>query len=95
MRSATTVFLAGFALAILNRFRFVEGLGLVLLGLLQAWILNVIRITSMVAFAPHFRSGFQTDYLHDTAGLIVLLAVLLLVLEIIYWRARRKRRRPK
>ncbi len=86
MRTATTVFLLGWGLALLNRFRLWECALTVLAALFQALLLNILRIATMVVCVPRLFDMSQIEYLHDTAGLIVLAAVFLVYLEINLWR---------
>lgn len=89
MRGATTVFLLAWGLAALHRLRVWEGAVLVLLALTQAMALNILRIATMVIFVPRVLDHSQADYLHHTAGLLTVTAVLLVFVEIRWWRARR------
>ncbi|MDE0838746.1 MAG: archaeosortase/exosortase family protein [Kiritimatiellae bacterium] len=86
MRTSTTVFILSLGLAILNRFRWRACLVVLPLALLQALILNIIRISTMVLFVPRLANRSNINYLHDTASWIVLLAVALVYTEILVWR---------
>jgi len=90
MRTATTVFLLGLGLAMLRRFRKIETLLLVPIALAQALALNILRIAVMVAFAPSLGEN-RMEFLHDSAGVIVLLSAVILYGEISLWeRAKRQ-----
>jgi exosortase/archaeosortase family protein len=92
MRTSTTVFILSLGLAILNRFRWRACLVILPLALLQALILNIIRISTMVIFVPRLANRSSINYLHDTASWIVLLAVALVYTEIVLWRRWQRKR---
>lgn len=94
MRTATTVFLLSLGIGFLKRFRWVEMLVLLIAALVQALLLNILRISVMVLVAPFMGSGESAglQYLHNTAGLIVLVAVLLVYLETLAWQAHLRKR---
>lgn len=94
MRTATTVFLLAWGLAILHRFRLLEGILLVAAAVLQAMALNIVRIATMVVLVPRVFSAPQAEYLHTTAGIIVVAAVFLVYLEARVWRRIRHRTEP-
>ncbi len=94
MRTATTVFLLAWGLAILHRFRLVEAIVLVIVAVLQAMVLNIVRIATMVVLVPRVFSAPQAEYLHTTAGVIVVAAVFLVYLEARAWRRFRHRDEP-
>lgn len=90
MRTATTVLLLSVGLGVLHRFRLLEVMLLAVVSLLQAVMLNVFRITMMVTLAPKTGAGAGPRFLHDTAGTIVVAAVLIVYVEIyLFKRARR------
>jgi len=82
MRTATTVFILAAALGILRRLRWFETVVVVALSLFHALALNVLRISAMVVLAPKVGPGSGADYLHDTAGAIVIVGVLIVYFEI-------------
>lgn len=85
MRTATTVFLLVLGIGILRRWKWYEfALGLPL-GLFQALALNVIRISLMVTLTPWLGAGAGQEFLHDTVGIIVLIATALVYVEILAW----------
>lgn len=92
MRTATTVFLLALGLGVALRLRAWEVALAVLAGLAQALVLNVVRLATMVLFAPRSEEICGTEFLHDTVGLIVILAVLLVYLEILAWDRHRRHR---
>ncbi|OVE74381.1 hypothetical protein BVX94_00525, partial [bacterium B17] len=85
LRTATTVFLLSLGLGVLRRFNIIEIVLLVIAALVQAVMLNVIRITVMVTLMPKVGEGSGPQFLHDTAGYIVVAAVLLVFLETAIW----------
>ena len=92
MRTATTVFLLALGLGILKKLKPREcGVALVA-AIAQALILNVVRISTMVMFAPKEGKGSGAEFLHDTAGWIVIAGVGLVYIELMLWdRHKRKR----
>ncbi len=94
MRTATTVTLAALGMGLLKRLR---GPGIALLvgaALVQALALNIARIAAMVFFVPVLSGATGVSFLHDTAGLIVVLAVVLTYLEMqVIERAQQQRAR--
>jgi len=93
MRTATTVLILSIALGILRRLRWFETAMMVALALAHALILNVLRITAMVTLAPKVGPGSGLDYLHDTAGTIVIAGVLIVYIEIEIFRKWKVKRR--
>jgi len=85
MRTATTVFLLGLGMGIVKRLRWYETVVLIFVALVQALILNIIRLSVMVALAPKVGEGSGLAFLHETAGIIVLAAVFLLYFELLLW----------
>jgi len=83
MRTATTVFLLAIGLGILRRMKVHAVVILAILAVLQALALNILRIAAMVVFSPAVGSAEGVDFLHDTAGIIVILAVILIYLELV------------
>ena len=95
MRTATTVFLLALGLGILRRMRWYQCAAFVLLALAQALILNVVRISAMIAYGARgdAQSGFS--YLHNTAGIIVFSGIVLVYGELALWRWHQQRRRVR
>ena len=92
MRTATTVFILAVALGVLRRLRWFQTISIVLLSLFNALALNILRITAMVTLAPKVGTGSGIEYLHDMAGVIVFIAVLLVYFEIEVVRHRKQKR---
>jgi len=91
MRTATTVFLLAIGLGIVRRLR---GHAIVLLtaaAVVQALGLNILRIAAMVLLTPTAGERAGVEFLHHTAGIIVILAVVLVYLELLAVAALRRR----
>jgi len=98
MRTATTVFLLALGLGIIKRFRWHECLLMVMAALFQALALNILRLSVMVLFTSHSGAWTWIEFLHDTAGVIVLVSVFLVYVEVSLLqdhRARRARHRAE
>ena len=92
MRTATTVFLLALGLGIVKRLKPRECAVAVSAAVVQALILNVLRVSAMVIFSPKVGEGSGAEWLHDTAGLIVITGVGLVYVELLLWGRRRRRR---
>ncbi len=86
MRTATTVFLLALGLGLVKRLALHQKVVAVFAALLQALALNILRITTMVLLVPQLPDVDSVDFLHDTAGVIVIAAVFLVYLEIEFMR---------
>gem|GEM_PF-1200874 len=93
MRTAVTVLLCTLGTSVLFRFRWYETLSAVICGLAQVLLFNVLRISSMVWFAPKMPSGWADTFLHDTTGIFLLAVIFLIQVELAWWHAFRVRRR--
>jgi exosortase len=82
MRTATTVFILSVALGIMKRHAFFQTALLTLAALVQAVILNMLRIGAMIVLAPFAGQQAEMQFLHDSTGWIVVLAVVLVYVEI-------------
>lgn len=91
MRTATTVFLLALGLGILNRFRWWECALTIVAALIQALLLNILRIALMVVSVPRIFDMSAAAFLHNTGGLIVIAAVFLVYGEISLLRRRHQR----
>ncbi len=92
MRTAGTVFLLSLGLGLIKRFKWRTCIAVVVVALFQALILNAVRISTMVALVPVTGAWSGIDFLHNTTGLIMLLAVLLTYAEITAWDSSQVRR---
>lgn len=96
MRTATTVFILSLAVGILRRLRPAELLVFIGWSLAHALALNILRISAMIYFAPLLAGTAGLEFLHDTAGLIVIAGVLLVYIELLVLEhARHYRRRQR
>lgn len=94
MRTAMTVLLCTLGTGIIFRFKWYGIAVFVFLGVLQSLILNVLRITFMVSWAPRMPEGWAEGFLHDTLGIFLLIAIGVIQLEATWWKlfsSRRKR----
>ncbi|OGV68075.1 MAG: hypothetical protein A2283_18720 [Lentisphaerae bacterium RIFOXYA12_FULL_48_11] len=94
MRTATTVFLIATGLGILKRFKWAECVLLVAFSLVQALILNILRIVVMVTLVPTTGSWAGVNFLHNTAGIIVIAAVFITFYEISWWKRKQEKTMP-
>lgn len=96
MRTATTVFLLAWGLGVLRRLRWYETAMLVAAGLVQALVLNVLRISAMVPLVPKTADPSGVAFLHDSGGIVLVAAVFLIAAEaglMRQWHDRRAARR--
>lgn len=93
MSTATTVFLLAIGLCTLKRFRWYETLVAVSAAVIQALVLNVLRISAMVILVARLQLPSAVKFLHDTTALIVISAVFLVYIEITLWEGMRRRRK--
>ncbi|MDP6523604.1 MAG: archaeosortase/exosortase family protein [Kiritimatiellia bacterium] len=92
MRTATTVVLVAAGLGFIKRLRPRHCVILVIVALFQSLLLNIIRLSSMVVFAPKVGGGSNAVFLHDTTGIISLAGVFLVYLELLYLEYRERKR---
>ncbi len=92
MKTAVTVFLCTLGVGALLRLKWYEVLFFVFLGLLQVLILNVARISYMVIWAPQMPAEWAENFLHDTLGVFLMGAIILVQLEASWWRMWSRRR---
>ena len=93
MRTGVTVLLCALGVGMLFRFRWYEIFALVVVGLFQVLVLNILRISLMVVMVADRPSEWGTIFLHDTMGIFLLAAILVLQLEASLWAAFRARGR--
>lgn len=77
MRSATTVFLLAWGMAILLRLPLLWAGAFCAAAVLQALFLNILRICAVIILAPGFAEGAAQAMLHDSSGVLLITAVLL------------------
>jgi exosortase/archaeosortase family protein len=85
MRTAVTVFLCTLGVGILLRLKWFETLTFVFLGLLQVLVLNIVRISFMVMWAPRMPPEWASTFLHDSLAIFLMGAILLVQLEASWW----------
>jgi exosortase/archaeosortase family protein len=91
MRTATAVLILSLGIGLHRRFAPLKLLLFTLLALLQALLLNIIRISLVVFLAPFTDdpSGFQL--LHDSSGIVLIAAIFIIVVEMQLWSRRKQR----
>lgn len=95
MRTAVTTLLSGLGIGLLYRFRLLELVGVAVVGLAQVLLLNIIRISAVVAYAPKMPPEWSDNFLHDTLGIFLLVAVVLVQLEAMAWQVWKVGRRRR
>jgi len=85
MRTAVTVFLCTIGVGTLLRLRWYETVFFVWLGLAQVLVLNIVRISYMVWWAPRMPTEWAENFLHDSLGIFLMAAILLVQLEAAWW----------
>lgn len=95
MRTAVTVLLCTLGVGMLFRFRWYEHLLFLVAGLAQVLLINIVRISGMVLFAPRMPKEWADNFLHDTLGIFLLISILVVQLEASAWRFVRERRRRR
>jgi len=93
MRTAVTVFLCTLGVCVLLRHRWRSTVFLVAAGLVQVLLLNILRITLVVFFAPRMPEEWADTALHDTAGLFLLVSIVLTQIEVSWWKIKEADRR--
>lgn len=91
MRTATTVFILAMGLGIQFRLRRLDFLLVMFLAVLQALLLNIVRICLIVCFSPPPGADSSTEVVHDASGMVVLGTLVLVTCEIIALASRRHR----
>ena len=81
MKTAITVLFCGVGVGLLMRFRFRSLTGLLVLGMVQVVVLNVLRISGIVWIGMDKPPDWNEKILHDTMGIFLLLAVALIHLD--------------
>ncbi|MCX7591392.1 MAG: archaeosortase/exosortase family protein [Kiritimatiellae bacterium] len=92
MRTSVTVLVCALGVGVLLRLRWYEIPLFMLLGTVQVLLLNILRITGMVLWAPRMPPGWGENFLHDTMGIFLLVSILVVLTEIAWCRAVRDRR---
>ena len=92
MHTSVTVFLCTIGVATLLRLRWYETVFFVVAGLVQVLVLNIVRITYMVMWAPRMPEEWAENFLHDSLGIFLMGAILLVQLESAWWQVWSRRR---
>lgn len=93
MRTATTVALVAAGLGLAKRIKLRDLIVLIMAALFQALLLNILRLSAMVVFAPKVGGGASVIFLHDATGIISLAGVFLVYLELLYMEHRERKRK--
>ncbi len=93
MRTAMTVLLCALGTGVIFRFKWYEMVVFTVLAVVQSLLLNILRITFMVAWAPRMPEGWAENFLHDTLGIFLLLAIGIVQFEATWWKVFSSRRR--
>jgi len=86
MRTVSTVLLCSFGAGLILRFSRRELAGFAILGVAQALLLNVARISSLAVSAADAPADWSYDLHHGTTGLFLLAAIVLVQLEATAWK---------
>ncbi len=92
MRTAVTVLLCVLGAGILLRLKWYQIISFIFFGALQVLLLNVIRISGMVYFAPRMPPEWAATFLHDTLGIFLLIAIVLIQFEMSWYKYRYDRK---
>ncbi len=95
MRTAVTVLLSSLGIGLLFRFMWLEIAAFLVLGAAQVLVLNILRICFTVIWAPRMPVGWGAGFLHDTLGIFLLAAIVLVQAEAVLWRGFITRRKRK
>lgn len=86
MRTAVTVLMSALGVGLLFRFKWHRLVILAVVGLSQVLLLNIVRVTAMVYWAPRMSPAWSETFLHDTLGIFLLVAIFLIQLEASWWK---------
>ncbi|MFO7870491.1 MAG: archaeosortase/exosortase family protein [Kiritimatiellia bacterium] len=92
MRTAVTVMLCTLGTAMFLRLRLRQTLAFLVLGLAQVLFFNILRISFMVLWAWRKPPEWSEEFLHNTSGFFLLLTILVVQIELAWWKARVSRR---
>jgi len=95
MRTAVTVFLCTLGVAMVLRFKWYQVPVLLVIGIAQVLLLNIIRISGMVFWAPRMPPQWAGTFLHDTLGLFLLISLLVVQGEASWWKLSTDSRRRR
>lgn len=86
MRTAVTMLICVLGVSILFKQRWWETLAFMVIGSLQALILNITRITFMVIWAERMPPGWSDTFLHNSLGIFLLAAIFIIQVEMSWWK---------
>ncbi|MEI6972257.1 MAG: archaeosortase/exosortase family protein, partial [bacterium] len=92
MTTAVAVFVSCLGTGLLFRIRWYAISGLILFGLFQVLILNILRIALMAFIAPHMPPEWVAGFLHDSLGLLLILGIVIVQVETAILLARQARK---
>lgn len=93
MRTAVTVLLCTLGVGMLLRLKWYEVVVFAFLGLIQVLALNITRIVHMVLWAPRMPPEWAENYLHDSVAIFLLGAIVLVQIEVSWWKVWSRRRK--
>lgn len=93
--TAMTVLVCTLGTGLLLRLRWFEIPVFMVLGIVQVLVLNILRVTLMVRFAPSQGTGWSREFLHDSLGMFLFAAIVLVQIEASWWRVRTGRRKQE
>ncbi|MBN1557617.1 MAG: archaeosortase/exosortase family protein [Lentisphaerae bacterium] len=93
MRTSVTVLLCTLGVGMLFRLRWYEIGVFLVLGVIQVLVLNILRIAFTVIWASRMPPEWADTFLHDTLGIFLLVSILLVQLEVSWWKYRTAKRR--
>ncbi|MFO7870657.1 MAG: archaeosortase/exosortase family protein [Kiritimatiellia bacterium] len=91
MRVATTVFVMSLGLGLAARLKPWEIVVLVPLAIVQAVLLNVLRISAMVPLSGRFEDLESISFLHDSTAFVSAAGTLVIALEVGWYLSRKRR----
>jgi len=95
MKTAVTVLYCTLGIGLLFRFSLVAVVLFMAAGLAQVLLLNILRISFLVLWSVRMPVEWGESFLHDSLGIFLLVAVLLVQLEASWWQIRRTRRHDR
>ncbi len=86
MRTATTVFLLSAGLGIIKRLKWYQIIFFVMAALVQALVLNIIRISLIVVLTSVMENITSAGMLHNTMGVVPVIGIFLIYFEIDFFK---------
>lgn len=85
LTTVTTVLMCAAGIGILLRLKLLNTVILLVAGAIQVVLLNTVRISLMVMLADPSQPGWSDQFLHDSLGVLLLVSVVLIQLEAVWW----------